>query len=312
MDTRRITGAETAGMVALRNGLRDSGTGESKLAGIDAEIKKRVESGSSIHQPRTSEEWQAYAQGSTRAADFLAANAEVTRAKAHGISSAIVRKARERRAAALAAEDAMELVGRPAALEAAAGVAGRIGPGGGEPRVPKGIVKRLGPDPNLTGSGVLYRWSGDAEAMEVNPQGADIIELVSGDCQMVENRLGRLPGVDARFRVLRRGRQEFEDVLWVDGAAQALANSAGGVQGVPGLAAVGGVAPGGSDGGSGAGVAQGGPEASTGGGGGDVPEPAPKESWELTDAEMERLANPGVQAGGEPAKQEPAAENAGA
>jgi hypothetical protein len=299
-------------MVALRNGLRDSGTGESKLAGLDAEIKKRVESGSSIHQPRTSEEWQAYAQGSTRAADFLAANAEVTRAKAHGISSAIVRQARERRAAALAAEDAMELVGRPAALEAAAGVAGRIGPGGGEPRVPKGIVKRLGPDPNLTGSGVLYRWSGDAEAMEVNPQGADIIELVSGDCQMVENRLVRLPVVDARFRVLRRGRQEFEDVVWVNGAALAPQAQAGGDRGGPGLADVGGVAPGGSDGGSGAGVAQGGPTASTGEGGPAVPEPAPKESWELTDAEMERLTKPGNQAGGDQGKQAPAAENAGA
>lgn len=312
MDTRRITGAETAGMVALRNGLRDSGTGESKLAGLDAEIKKRVESGASIHQPGTSEEWQAYAQGSTRAADFLAANAEVTRAKAHGISSAIVRQARERRAAALAAEDAMELVGRPAALEAAAGVAGRIGPAGAEPRVPRGIVKRLGPDPNLTGSGVLYRWSGDAEAMEVNPKGADVIELVSGDCQMIENRLVRLPGVEARFRVLRRGRQEFEDVVWVNGAALAPQAQAGGDRGGPGLADVGGVAPGGSDGGSGAGVAQGGPTASTGEGGPAVPEPAPKESWELTDAEMERLTKPGNQAGGDQGKQAPAAENAGA
>lgn len=38
----------------------------------------------------------------------------------------------------------------------------------------------------------------------------------------------------------------------------------------------------------------------------------PKESWELTDAEMERLTNPGTQAGGESGKQESAAENAGA
>lgn len=288
-------------MRALRNALRESGTGESKLAGLDAEVNKRVQAGVDATEPATSEEWQAYAQGATRAADFLAGNAEVTRAKAHGFASAIVRQARERRAAALASEDTVALIGRPAALEAAAGavsgVAGRIGPGGAEPRVPRGIVKRLGPDPNLTGTGALYRWSGDAAAMEVNPRGADLIELVSGDCQMIENRLVPLPGVEAAFRVFRRGSNAPEDIRWgavpvapAEAAARAVQDAAGGTSGVAGAAPLGEAASGGSDGGGKAGVAQGGPTAAQGEDGAGA---APKEAWELTDSELDRLTRPG-------------------
>jgi hypothetical protein len=260
-DVRRIQAAELWGMVEFRTRLVATGTGEAKLAEVDKAIADRRRS-VDPERPATAGEWQAAGTGAQRALDSVVRERVVTRLKGSEVVGAIMAESQAVGTAAASSKDVVELA---KARQEHPARKGQL----------RGIVARLGPDPNATGSGALYRWMGYAGQLRLDPEGPDRIALLSGDIGLVKDVLTPLQDVAATLEVWPAG-HERPAVLVVGGVKVPAASGAAGGPVAPAGGA------GGLSGGAAAPAAAGGQDGGQAGGGTDG----------LTDAELERATRP--------------------